>query len=284
MDNYDNQTWPLQITFPTNPGNTTSILMGVSAESTIYGPGQSLTIQQPARIKLFQNLESRAQIYAAASPAAPNNVIGSKVEYRAGKEISLLPEAGGQPGFEVKYGSDFTARIKRYVCADGDYGNGMKQNPNDPGYMSNDYENDDMNTMVPTHYVEHQKSDSDLYPVNDVEENNYTGVQSGLFSPQQAETDEQQENSLAGAYSQYRFLVMPNPSDGLFKVYANKIADDEIFTISIFDMKGQEIYTLQSAGENLKLNVDLTAFSKGIYLLKITSNYGFSSHKKIQVQ
>ena len=171
MDNYDEQIWPQKYCFSQGlgQGNSHCSIFGVNTQTIIFAPFSS-TIEKPAQVKVFQNLESRAQIYATSSPMAPSNTISSQVEYRAGKDITLLPESGGQPGFEVRYGSDFVAYIQRYVCTQGDYGNGLRQNPNTGNQYSNDYENDDMNTEVPIHYVDYPKSDSDLNPFSNDEE------------------------------------------------------------------------------------------------------------------
>jgi hypothetical protein len=288
MDNHDASTWPVKINIPGFGGTPAhSILMGVSVEGTLNGPGNTYTTSSIAKVKVFQNLTSRAQIYATTSPAAPNNTVSSKVEYRAGKDISLLPEGDGQQGFEVKLGSDFYAHIKRYVCTDGDYGSGLKQNPNEENVASNDYESDEMNTIVPIHHVDYPPSDSDLNPLpNEEEPTTFADAQSEQAQLQQLLIE--QQNADKGIYNSnkeldQRFLVMPNPNNGAFTIYANKIADDEEFTLSIIDMKGQQILFFNHLTTNVQQSVDLTNYSKGIYLVKITSNKGFNSTKKVNI-
>ena len=97
-----------------------------------------------------------------------------------------------------------------------------------------------------------------------------------------------QQNASKGIYNtnknlDQRFLVMPNPNNGLFSIYANRISDDEVLAISIIDMKGQEIIRFDNLTDNVKEAVDLTNYAKGIYLIKLNSNKGFSSMKKINV-
>ena len=299
MDNYDEQTWPLQIII--NPGGGGGGLgknytIGVDANiNTIINPpgpgGPVLTVKQPARIKLFQNLESRAQIYASASPAAPNNTISSKVEYRAGKEISLMPEIGGQPGFEVKLGSDFTAYIQRYICSGNSDPLQMKQNPNNENNRNNDYENDDMNTEVPIHYVQGPKSDSDLYPYGNENEETYstentTDVQNALVEQYNIANDNNNQNqitSLENIAAKQRFIALPNPNNGVFKVYANRIADNEVFELSVYDMKGQMILNYKNLKDNVSLEIDLSNNSEGIYMLHLNSSLGGKLIKKVTV-
>jgi hypothetical protein len=250
MDNYDSQTWPLAIN---PPGNLPTFLVGVNSNTST---------DKQALIKVFQNLSSRAQIYATSSPAAPSNVIPSYVEYRAGKEIALLPEDGSQPGFSAEGGTEFSAYISRYLCTYGDpYGQGMRGVPN---ASVNDYESDGMNTEVPIHYVEHPKSDSDLYT------GGYPEGSSVSMSQFHDNTIEQPK----------KMQVAPNPNQGAFSITISGVEENEEFNLMIIDMKGSVIY--ESDNFNSK-EIDLKNYPKGIYFVKLKSNKGFEESKKISI-
>ncbi|MBK9284344.1 MAG: T9SS type A sorting domain-containing protein [Sphingobacteriaceae bacterium] len=294
MDNYDEQTWPLQyipLNGPFGQNAGVAYLIGVNQEVITYtnfpGPGGPVTyIIAPARVKLFQNLESRAQIYAASSPAAPNNTDSSKVEYRAGKEITLLPESGNKPGFEVKLGSDFSAYIKRYICSGNNDPLALKQSSKNEDYRSNDFETDLMNTEIPIHYVEHPKSNSDLFPesseVDQYSSNEINEIQNILLNEYQIKNPEQ-INNIQNELLAQRFVALPNPCNGVFKLYAAKLADDEIFSYSIKDMKGQEIMHEENIKTNIQKEINLNNYADGIYLIQLQTNKGYQFHKKITV-
>jgi hypothetical protein len=59
---------------------------------------------------------------------------------------------------------------------------------------------------------------------------------------------------------------MPNPNNGLFVVKSDNASAEQI---QIMDLTGKVIYTgyFNSDGE---INVDLTGFAKGMYMLKVT--------------
>ncbi len=261
MDNYDTQIWPMQHTIsPIGGGNglTQVFLTGVDANTNQItnppGPGTLYTSQQPAYIKVFQNLESTANIYAAASPAAPNNTIPAKIEYRAGKGITL------KDGFEVKYGADFYAYIKRYVCADADYGSGMRQaQTND---ASNDYMNDYMNEMVPIHYIESPLSDADKYPF-------------------ESETDYNEEMNTFENADAGEFKILPNPSTGIIKIQTKKQDEYETIAMRIYDMRGVLIRSLEDIPAEQEINLE--GYSEGIYMIQIMSSYGKSITKKVEI-
>jgi len=258
MDNYDNQVWPKQLTINAlGYGQSQDILIGVDANisqiSDPSGPGTLLTTKSPAYVKVFQNLSSSAQIYATASPAAPQNTIPAKVEYRAGKCITL------ENGFEVEQGADFYAYIKRYVCAESDYGSGMRQEQNSEN-SNNNYLNDVMNQTVPIHYVESPKSASDLYP------------QGSEINPDKIKSDYSLENQV---------IILPNPSNGLFKIQLQKLSEEEKLSLSVYDMKGQLIYSVRDIDTDQE--VTLENCSNGIYMIQIVSEAGRSMVKKINV-
>jgi hypothetical protein len=255
MDNYDTQIWPRQWNqTATGFGQSQDMLIGVDATvnqlSNPSGPGTLLTTKSPAYVKVFQNLTSSAHIYAMASPAAPNNTIPSKVEYRAGKSITFID------GFEVDSGANFYAYLKRYVCAESDYGAGMRQGQN----SDNDYLNDVMNESIPIHYVESPKSASDRYP------------HGSHMDDQALQTNSSLEKKLT---------ILPNPSSGLFKVQVEKLSEEEKFSLSVYDMNGLLIYSAENI--STKHDINLESYSSGIYMIQVVSGTGRSMVKKVNV-
>ena len=255
MDNYDTQIWPKQENH-TAPGfgQSQDRLTGVDAIvnqfSNPSGPGTLYTIKSPAYIKVFQNLTSSAHIYAMASPAAPNNTIPAKVEYRAGKSITFID------GFEVDSGADFYAYLKRYVCAKSDYGAGMRQGQN----SDNDYLNDVMNQSTPIHYVESPKSASDRSPHG----------------------SDMNDEALQTNYSlQQQITILPNPSSGLFNVQVQKLSKEEKFSLSVYDMNGLLIYSAENIDTEHDINIE--SYSSGIYMIQVISETGRSMVKKVNV-
>lgn len=258
MDNYDNQIWPKQLNINAiGYGQSQDKLIGVDANVSQFsnppGPGTLLTTKFPAYIKVFQNLSSTAQIYATASPAAPNNTIPAKVEYRAGKCITL------EDGFEVKSGADFYAYIKRYVCSESDYGPGMRQ-AQSPDNPNSDYLSDVMNEDIPIHYVESPKSASGRYPYVSEINNDYI----------------QPDYSL-----ERKMLILPNPNNGLFKTQVQKLSEEEKLSLRVYDMKGQLMYSMEDIDANQEVNLENCG--NGIYLVQVISGAGRNLVKKVSV-
>lgn len=257
MDNYDTQIWPRQLVINAPGfGQSQNQLIGVNANLSQVtdppGPGTLLISQKPAYIKVFQNLSSSAQIYASASPAAPDNTIPAKVEYRAGKCITL------KDGFEVNSGAEFYAYIKRYLCSENDYGPVMRQAQN-PDTSENDYLNDIMNDDVPIHYVESPKSDSDNFPT--VDETTY------------------EPNNMATLSNS--FEVLPNPSNGQFRIQVQQLSEEEQLSLSVYDMKGRLIYSAENIGADQEINLE--DYSDGIYMIQLVSEAGRSMVKKVSI-
>ena len=70
-------------------------------------------------------------------------------------------------------------------------------------------------------------------------------------------------------------VVYPNPSNGM--VYISNIINNS-YAIDITDVCGKHIYT--STGNNTQnIKIDLSRYPKGIYLIKISTDKGTSTHK-----
>lgn len=260
MDNYDNGVWPKQVNHQAwGYGQSQNQLIGVDANVSQLtnppGPGTLLITKIPAYIKVFQNLSSTAKIYADASPSAPGNTIPAKIEYRAGKSITL------ENGFEVKAGAGFFAYIKRYLCTESDYGAGMRQAQN-PDERSTDYLSDVMNEMVAIHYVNSPPSASDR-------------------SPYGREEGDERRVSFQGSFDQNTVVISPNPSMGIFHVHTQKTGAKEILSLNVYDMNGGLIYSATDVGEECDL--PLEHCRDGIYIVQVTSNQGRSNVIKINI-
>ena len=220
------------------------------------------TILKPARVVMFQSLKSIAQIKFKQSPAAPSNNTPSDVTYRAGKEITLLP------GFEVDLGATFHGYIQRYVC------NGNTDNMSnmriikDSTALANlyemDYEMDDIN-LIPTHYIESPKSDADLHPVVPIE----------------ADEDLLQTIPDNEYLTAQEFSILPNPNNGVFHIHTIKEFPEEKLSITIYDMRGQLIANYANIDEDLK--IDISQYSKGIYMVQLLSSTGKSLTKRVDI-
>ncbi len=289
MDNYDEKIWPRMTTSGIG-NNQKTVLVGVDSETIItntFPPSNnSYTTTSPGREKFFQNLTSRAQIYATSSPWAPLNTIPSKVEYRAGKDITLLPEdpTTNAPGFEVKAGSTFHAYIQRYVCGQSDYSNGMKQANNTEEVHNTDYESDYMDTEIPIHYVEYPElSDADKYPVLPQDED-YTNYDPNTTKELDELLIEQTNTKNSISNSEWentqRFEILPNPSTGIFKVIANKIDTEEVLSLLVIDMKGNTVYWESDFKTN---EIDLSKLAKGIYMIQLKSSIGKTYSKRVSL-
>jgi trimeric autotransporter adhesin len=62
------------------------------------------------------------------------------------------------------------------------------------------------------------------------------------------------------------FVVYPNPGNGVFSVYAKQ---NNISTIEIYNLKGEIIYSNINIYKQESIMIDISNFSKGIYLMKI---------------
>ncbi|MCX6231700.1 MAG: peptide-N-glycosidase F-related protein [Bacteroidetes bacterium] len=72
--------------------------------------------------------------------------------------------------------------------------------------------------------------------------------------------------------------VYPNPSNGLFNLSSGKHFNNSTF-VTIYDVQGSVIKKFIWKAENT--SIDLSGFSKGIYIMKINNNNGFEIKKLI---
>ena len=65
--------------------------------------------------------------------------------------------------------------------------------------------------------------------------------------------------------------VYPNPTADMLTLDVQHI-DVDAYTIAIFDASGKQVYTANHAGINSRVNINLSSFESGTYLLNLTSN------------
>lgn len=75
------------------------------------------------------------------------------------------------------------------------------------------------------------------------------------------------------------FSVYPNPSNEEINI---KSETESIATITIFDINGREMYS-DNRISNASKTIDVSSFSKGFYLIEVTSERGSSNVKKLIV-
>ena len=74
--------------------------------------------------------------------------------------------------------------------------------------------------------------------------------------------------------------VIPNPSNGKFYIQLNSFADNSlIYQITIYDLVGREIFS--SSESKKSVNLDLSAYPKGIYFLKAKDETKYYTKKII---
>ena len=65
--------------------------------------------------------------------------------------------------------------------------------------------------------------------------------------------------------------VYPNPTADMLTLEVQHI-DVDAYTIAIFDASGKQVYTANHAGINSRVNINLSSFESGTYLLNLTSS------------
>jgi hypothetical protein len=76
---------------------------------------------------------------------------------------------------------------------------------------------------------------------------------------------------------QYPDLIIPNPSNGTFTLKMNGKGG----RIKLFNLFGDELYSRELIRTDLTIEIDLTAFGKGIYILHKESTSGLEMYKLI---
>ena len=77
-----------------------------------------------------------------------------------------------------------------------------------------------------------------------------------------------------------RFEVLPNPTNGEFKIIVNKISDSEILSLTIIDVKGNVVYNNANFTTQ---NFDFGQYAKGIYMVQLNSSVGYKNSKRVSL-
>lgn len=189
------------------------------------------------------------------------NTINSNgaADYRAGKEIALLP------GFSSIEGSDFSAFISPFNCsASGSNINRMLNNNSDDGFNDG---------IVKSKQQQSYLTKDEHYQNND--SSNYSNFKSQLDSLVKNINDQKVFATKVEVY--------PNPNNGDFNIEFNLDTEDNVEVI-IYDIVGKEIFKHKNVTGYLNIPINLKDYAKGIYIVRFKNTNGVEFYKKITIQ
>jgi hypothetical protein len=170
---------------------------------------------------------------------------GVSCTMKAGERIVL------KPGFHAKAGSNFRAYIEPNLCTDGQIvppGGGGNNEPNYESWVAQ------ANTKSIKQQEEHSAQTTTNTSLND------------------------QKNNLP----KQEFNIRPNPNTGIFSIYVQTLNEQEHLQLSVMDVFGKQIIN-QQINNSSHHQIDLSAYSKGIYYVSVTGSNGFREVKKVVV-
>lgn len=192
-----------------------------------------------------------------------NNIINSNaaVEYRAGKEITLMPN------FSVAPGADFTARIDPYVCGSNNLYNGemLRTNGQNQEYEDKSKPEKSVKKSI-DHYDEFLNSEQEELLSN--------------FKGQLDTMIKTSDYRLLGLES--KIEVYPNPNEGNFNIAFNLKNTDNV-SLTIQDIMGRIVFTQKYIVGFYILPLNLSHLSKGIYLAHFENSNNEVFSKKITI-
>ncbi|MFN4235016.1 MAG: T9SS type A sorting domain-containing protein [Bacteroidia bacterium] len=105
------------------------------------------------------------------------------------------------------------------------------------------------------------------------------------YKPYQRDTGLQ--NIISGKNIIYQHMnnyivLFPNPNTGQFTIVVQTLNEQEQLQLSVMDVYGKQILNQQIAN-SVNHQIDLSAYSKGIYYVSVTGNNGFREVKKVVV-
>lgn len=188
------------------------------------------------------------------------NTINSNgaADYRAGKEIALLPN------FSAVAGSDFGAYIAPYSCSASGTNINRMANNSDDGF--NDKITKDKKQEA---YTQKQEQNNE----ND--------------NSDRAKFNSQLDSLVRNINDQKIFTtkveVYPNPNNGEFNIEFNLGTEDNVDVI-IYDIVGKEIFSHKHVTGYLNMPMNLKEYDKGIYMVRFKNTNGVEFYKKITIQ
>jgi beta-glucanase (GH16 family) len=78
------------------------------------------------------------------------------------------------------------------------------------------------------------------------------------------------------------FNIYPNPNKGIFTIYVQTLNNQEQLQLQVIDVYGKQLLA-QQINNSVNHQIDLSAYSKGIYYVSVTSSSGFREVKKVVV-
>ena len=215
---------------------------------------------------LYVGTQSTPATIEAFRSITANNTLQSNahVIYRAGEEIIL------KDGFVAHAGSEFRAYIEPFTCTGNDYNAVNPNNPNNPN--ANESSNIEANAILTEEglYGMHNKFTEKQKPID------YSGVP--INYPLIIENYNNANSTLAILNSSELFKLFPNPNSGTFTIYVQTLNEQEQLQLSVMDVYGKQILAQQISNSS-NHQIDLSAYSKGIYYVSVTGNSGFREVK-----
>jgi len=75
------------------------------------------------------------------------------------------------------------------------------------------------------------------------------------------------------------FNLFPNPSNGIFQLEMEKAADASDFQMDVINSEGRKVYAVRNLEQKSLNEIDLTAFGKGIYFVRVYDGTGIYTRK-----
>ncbi len=215
----------------------------------------------PAYIPAYEYVTANNTINAfnSTNQSDPNN---GNATYRAGKIIHF------EPGFNVSAGAFFHGYIQKFGCVSGNDISRLAGG-SDSIQKSNNY-SDSSIYVQPTSFVHYPTEEVSSEPL--------------VRNQPKSNVKKIYKNENTSSVFSHKLIIYPNPNNGVFSLEFNLI-DNENATISITDVLNNVILKQERSGDGInKVEVDIKDFSKGVYLVKFSSNKGNNSIDKIIIQ
>lgn len=96
-------------------------------------------------------------------------------------------------------------------------------------------------------------------------------------APKINDPNEEKNNSVT--QTDFNFLLVPNPSNGIASLEFSKELNN--FNIEICDVTGKVVYRSEKLESATQFDIDISSFKDGIYFVRITSIYGILGNAKL---
>lgn len=75
------------------------------------------------------------------------------------------------------------------------------------------------------------------------------------------------------------FNLFPNPTNGIFQLEMENAADASNFQLDVINSEGRKVYAARNLEQKSLNEIDLTAFGKGIYFIRVYDGLGIYTRK-----